>query len=203
MLWGKAIHHTVWLKNHTPMKVLEGDTTPFEAAYGKKPDLCRVCEWGSCCWVRNESSAKLGSWVSESIWVGLDEKLKGVWVYWPRYHIVTVECNIYFDNSAAVNHLEGEDLVIVEVLGVPPAPITLSNTANHAPTTVAPIVGPPPPPPPDDPPHHVTIMTPLSFFSHVPGNSLTLVGTLSHFPNSIYRADTRCKLPNLVLLKYT
>ena len=44
MLWGKATHHAVWLKNCTPTKALEGDTTLYDAAYGKKPDLCMVCE---------------------------------------------------------------------------------------------------------------------------------------------------------------
>ena len=82
MLWGEAAHHVVWLKNHTPTKVLDGDTTPYESAYGKKPDLCGVCEWGSCCWVQNELVAKSGGQVSEGVWVGVDEKSKGAWIYW-------------------------------------------------------------------------------------------------------------------------
>ena len=82
MLWGEATHHTVWLKNCTPMKALDGDTTPYEAAYWKKSDLHGVCEWGSRCWVQNELAAKLGSWVSEGVWVAVDEKSKGTQIYW-------------------------------------------------------------------------------------------------------------------------
>ena len=64
--------------------------------------------------------------------------------------MVMVERNVYFDKSAAVDHLEGEDLVIVEAPPATPAP--LLTTANCAtPTPVVPVVCPPPPPPPDDP----------------------------------------------------
>ena len=49
-LWGKAVHHVVWLKNRTPTKAL-GGLTPFEVAYGRKPDLRGLREWGSCVWV--------------------------------------------------------------------------------------------------------------------------------------------------------
>ena len=149
MLWGEATHPTVWLKNHTPMKVLEGDMTPYKVAYGKKPNLHGVHEWGSHCCVRNKLAAKLGGQVSEGIWVGLDKKSKGAPVYWLGCCTVTAECNIYFDKSAATCHLEGKDLVIVEA---PPAPITLSSTVNCAPTPVAPAMCLPPPPPPNNPP---------------------------------------------------
>ena len=91
MLWGEAAHHAVWLKNCTPTKALGGDMTPYEAAYGKKPDLWGIREWGSRCWVRNESSAKLGGRVDEGVWVGIDEKSKGARVFWPGKHTVTVE----------------------------------------------------------------------------------------------------------------
>lgn len=51
----------------TPMKALAGNTTLYEAAYGKKPDFCGVCKWGSCCWVQNELVAKLDDQVSEGV----------------------------------------------------------------------------------------------------------------------------------------
>ena len=61
--------------------------------------------------------------------------------------MVTVEHNVYFDESATVDHLEGEDLVIVEV---PPA----------APTPAVSMACPPPPPPPNDPPCQPHIQKP-------------------------------------------
>ena len=83
MLWGEAAHHAVWIKNCTPTKALDGDTTPYDATYGKKPDLCGVCKWGSHCWVRNKLVAKLGGQVSEDVWVGVDKKSNGTQIYWP------------------------------------------------------------------------------------------------------------------------
>jgi hypothetical protein len=42
-LWGEAAHHVVWLLNRTTTKAVEG-MTPFEAAFGKKPNLQGVHE---------------------------------------------------------------------------------------------------------------------------------------------------------------
>jgi len=40
-LWGEAVCHVVWLMNRTSTKAVNGKT-PYEAAFGKKPDLCEV-----------------------------------------------------------------------------------------------------------------------------------------------------------------
>lgn len=44
-LWGEAAHHIVWLLNRTTTKAVDGKTL-YEAAFGKKPDLRHVREWG-------------------------------------------------------------------------------------------------------------------------------------------------------------
>ena len=58
-LWGEAARPVVWLMNCTATKAVEG-MTPYEAAFGKKPDLKDVREWGEKVWVRMESGTKLG-----------------------------------------------------------------------------------------------------------------------------------------------
>jgi len=58
-LWGEAACHVVWLMNCTSTKAVDGKT-PFEATFGKKPDLRNVCEWGKTVWVRIEGGNKLG-----------------------------------------------------------------------------------------------------------------------------------------------
>jgi len=63
-LWGEAVRHAVWLKNHTPTKALDG-ATPLEVATGKIPDLSCVHPWGSRVWVRTEGGDKLGGRVVE------------------------------------------------------------------------------------------------------------------------------------------
>ena len=81
-LWGEAARHVVWLMNRTSTKAVDG-MTPYEAAFGKKPDLRGLREWGEKVWVRVEGENKLGGRVKEGRWVGVDERSKGVRVYWP------------------------------------------------------------------------------------------------------------------------
>ncbi|KAF9540764.1 hypothetical protein CPC08DRAFT_610788, partial [Agrocybe pediades] len=51
---------------------------PYEAAYGKKPDLRGVREWGEKVWVRLETKGfKLGGRVREGRWIGVDDESKG------------------------------------------------------------------------------------------------------------------------------
>ena len=52
-LWGEAAWHIVWLLNRTMTKAVEWMTL-FEAAFGKKPDLRNICEWGERVYVRIE-----------------------------------------------------------------------------------------------------------------------------------------------------
>ena len=107
-LWAEAARHVVWLLNRTTTKAVEG-MTPFEAAFRKKPNLKGLREWGEKVWVRIEGGNKLGGRVREGRWLGVDEKSKGVRVYWPDTKTVTIERNTYYDNSS-VCHLEGENI---------------------------------------------------------------------------------------------
>jgi hypothetical protein len=95
--------------NRTSTKAVEG-MTPYEATFGKKPDLSEVREWGERVWVRVEGGDKLGGRVREGRWMGLDEKSKGVRIYWPDSRTVGVERNVYVDKTgASAFRLEGEE----------------------------------------------------------------------------------------------
>jgi hypothetical protein len=109
-LWGEAARHVVWLLNRTSTKAVAGNT-PYEAAFGKKPDLSKVQEWGEKVWVRTEKKGnKLGGRVREGRWLGIDDTSKGVRVYWPDRRNVTVEWNVYYNKSgASASRFEGED----------------------------------------------------------------------------------------------
>jgi Pol polyprotein, beta-barrel domain/Integrase core domain/GAG-pre-integrase domain len=74
-LWGEAARHVVWLMNHTLTKAVDGKT-PHEAAFGNKPDLRHVHEWGEKVLVCTEGGNKLGGCVMEGRWVGIDERSK-------------------------------------------------------------------------------------------------------------------------------
>ena len=109
-LWGEAARHVVWLMNRTFTKAVD-DMTPYEAAFLKKPNLGKVREWGEKVWVRTEGGDKLGRRVREGRWLGLDERSKGVRIYWPDTKSVSVERNVYTDNTlTSVSRIEGENI---------------------------------------------------------------------------------------------
>ena len=71
-------------------KAIDGMTL-YEAAFGKKPDLQHVQEWGKKVWVHIEGGNKLGGHVKEGHWLGIDEQSKGFCIYWPDKWMVTTE----------------------------------------------------------------------------------------------------------------
>lgn len=92
-LCAEAARHVVWLLNRMTTKVVEG-MTPYEAAFGKKPNLRDLHEWGEKVYVRLEKKGlKLGGRVHEGRWLGIDKQSKGVWIYWPDTKSITVEKN--------------------------------------------------------------------------------------------------------------
>jgi GAG-pre-integrase domain len=135
-LWGEAARHVVWLMNRTSTRAVNGKT-PYEATFGKKPDLCHVCEWGEKVWVRTETGDKLGERVTEGRWIGIDKWSKGFRINWPDKQTVSVEQNVHLDNqNTSGSHLEGEDWEFIETkTDIPP---TAPNTAV-APTPSQPV----------------------------------------------------------------
>jgi len=69
--------------NQSSTKAVTGQT-PFKVAFGKKPDLQEVREWGERIWVHIEEGNKLEGRVREGRWMGIDERSKDVHVYWPN-----------------------------------------------------------------------------------------------------------------------
>ncbi|KNZ76413.1 Copia protein [Termitomyces sp. J132] len=102
-LWAEAKHHIVWLRNRTPTSSLPNNTTPYQMVIGKKPDLLKVCKWGSHTYVKLHHTGKLESQVMEVRMVGIDDESKGYQIYWPNRNRITVERDIYFSKGAALN----------------------------------------------------------------------------------------------------
>ena len=133
-LWGKVAHHIVWLLNRTSTKAVDGKT-PYEAAFGKKPDLRHVWEWGEKVWVRIEGGNKLGGRVREGRWLGVDEQSKGFRVYWLDKRTVSTERNVYHDKTCLlVDHLKGEDWEFVEMTTDLAKSLTPTNPTQTQPT---------------------------------------------------------------------
>jgi hypothetical protein len=113
-LWVEAATHVVWLLNRTTTKAVEG-MTPYKAVFKKKLFLGALREWGEKVYVRLEKKGlKLGGRVWEGRWLGVDDESKGVWIYWPDTKSITIERNVYYDDtSASRNEREQQDDVVV------------------------------------------------------------------------------------------
>jgi hypothetical protein len=107
-LWGEVLRHATWLKNRTATRALDGKT-PFAALYGRPPDLSGLRIWGCPVLMHDAGGSKLEPRAQEARWLGFDVETRAHRVYWPGPGNVTVERNIYFKSSAA---LEGEGLNI-------------------------------------------------------------------------------------------
>ena len=106
-LWSYAVMYSVWLKNRLPHKALEGiGKTPYEAVFGKKPDMSRAKEFGCKVFVKLGDDDKLNPRSVEGTYLGPSmETSDGFLVYWPRNGRVTVERNVKFLDGSA---FEGE-----------------------------------------------------------------------------------------------
>jgi hypothetical protein len=141
-LWGEAACHIIWLLNYTSIKVVDGKT-PYEAAFGKEPDLWQVQEWGDKVWVHIKGGNKLGGQVREGCWLGVDEQSKGFRVYWPDKRTVLTEHNVYHDKTCAlVDRLKGEDWEFVETTTDLPESSTPINPTPTQPTATQAISSP-------------------------------------------------------------
>ena len=124
--------------NQTSTKAVEG-MTPYEAAFGKKPNLRDVHEWGEKVWVRVEGGNKLGGRVREGRLMGIDEQSKGIRIYWPDKMTVGIEHNVYYDKStASVSRIEGEEGIIEMKTDLPNSTNPTSNIPSDNPTPTPP-----------------------------------------------------------------
>ncbi len=77
--------------------------TPYEALYGKKPDLANLRAFGERVWVHDPTNSKLDAQARVGRWLGFDEISSGHRIYWPEERKVSVERSVQFEDV-----LEGE-----------------------------------------------------------------------------------------------
>ena len=73
--------------------------TPHEVATGEKLGLLQLYEWGTLVWVKTIDVGKLDIQAEEGCFVGYDDELKGLKIYWPKQRKVSIECNVYVDKT--------------------------------------------------------------------------------------------------------
>src|SRR4051812_45938416 len=83
-LWDKAVSHTNYLRNQLSTRVLK-DKTPYEAWFGKKPDVSHLREFGCDVWVLDETQglSKLKPRSKKMVFVGFNDGLKSIRYYNP------------------------------------------------------------------------------------------------------------------------
>lgn len=93
--WAEAANTAVYLKNRSITSSL-GNKTPYEAWYGKKPDLGHIRLFGSPVMVHipKEKRLKWDRKAEQYILVGFSETVKGYRVYDPRTNDVTVKRDV-------------------------------------------------------------------------------------------------------------
>ena len=112
-----------------------GGMTPFEAAFGKKPHLRGVCEWGEQVYIQIEGGTKLGGQVREGRWLGMDDKSKGACIYWSDSKTVTVEQNISYDSLSAHRFEEEIETVAINKTTADSPDIVTPNINVKSPIT--------------------------------------------------------------------
>lgn len=117
-LWAEAVKHAVWLKNQSSTRALDG-RRPYEVAYGKKPNLVNLPEWGTKVYVhlpkkreKLSSQVHVGYWVGYNIHIEDTEQSQGHQIYWKGKQTVTAEQSVIFatsENGGLQLEIEGEN----------------------------------------------------------------------------------------------
>ena len=108
-LWGKALHHATWLKNHTATHALNGQT-PYQVLFGCATNLLALQPWGTTVWVHNINGTKLDTCTHKGHWLGFDTELHVHHVYFTATHNITTERNVYFSTA---QQLKGERITVL------------------------------------------------------------------------------------------
>ena len=96
-LWGECVHYATYLHNRLPHSMLKF-ITPYEARFGKAPNIKELVPFGQRCMVHLKSAPKISACRVICHWVGPDEQSLGHCIYWPSQHKVSVEHNLKFIN---------------------------------------------------------------------------------------------------------
>ena len=83
--WGEAVSTAVYLKNRSPTIAVKG-MTPFEALYGKKPNVKHLRAFGCVCYplIMKDERKKLDPVAKRCILVGYGTEVKG-------YRVILIE----------------------------------------------------------------------------------------------------------------
>ncbi|KAL7284387.1 hypothetical protein ACG7TL_001677 [Trametes sanguinea] len=106
-LWPEAVNYAVYLKNRAPTRALP-NKTPFEAFWGRKPDVSHLREFGATCWVLRQDTGvhKLMRKSRPCHFIGFSEESRAYRLYDPATGQIITSRNVVFERTRS--NLEGE-----------------------------------------------------------------------------------------------
>lgn len=101
-LWEEAVSYANFLRNVSPTRALSG-ITPYEAFWGKKPDISHVHQFGRACWVLvpEQRRTKLDATSERYMFTGIAENAAGFRYYVPHLRQILTSRNVLFPSSYA------------------------------------------------------------------------------------------------------
>jgi transposase InsO family protein len=99
-LWDEAVSNAVYLRNRVLVRALPGKT-PYEAFFGKKPDVSHLREFGCDVWVLDESTtrSKLDPKANKMKFLGFMDGSGSIRYYDAKTRKVKVSRNFAFNNN--------------------------------------------------------------------------------------------------------
>ena len=95
-----AFHYAVWVYNRLPRKTDKGWMSPFEAEFGKKPDLSMCRRWGCVCYYHVPSQLQRKGVIENGIkgyFMGVSKSQPYGWEIWdPKLNDIVVSSNVKF-----------------------------------------------------------------------------------------------------------
>ena len=100
--WTYAAEHACYLHNILPNSRLAGEKSPFQAKFGKAPDISNVRTWGCMCWYYlrdDERKSKVSPRAVPAVHLGRDQERNGYLVYIPSTHKITTAYHVTFQED--------------------------------------------------------------------------------------------------------
>ncbi|KAG8947321.1 hypothetical protein FRC04_010897 [Tulasnella sp. 424] len=153
-IWGQALQLAVQITNVSPTSAIK-DKTPYEAFYGKKPDLSMLRTFGCRAYVHvQKEKRKEAKWHTQRcIYLGFEDGYKGFRCYNPETNLFVISRDVVFDeNEFPGIPWNDEDESFVPISGGYYPPPDNRNAYLPPPAPQAPGLPPPPAPNPPPPP---------------------------------------------------
>ena len=101
-LWEEAVAYACYLKNLSPTRALSG-ITPYEAFWGKTPDISHIHQFGQPCWVLvpENRRSKLDAKSERYIFTGISEHAAGYRYFVPGLRKILTSRNVIFPSTYA------------------------------------------------------------------------------------------------------